>query len=135
MQRQQHPYMLLVSLVLLVAGCVPARYVEVPALRGRVIDADGRPIRDATVNVASDAGRNIVATMMSRIDGTFTRAEQSEFFLQFAGADHASRTYSVTASAAGRSSPATQVRSGIRRWFLWFYDPPTDRDVGDLVVR
>ena len=78
MQRQHA----LILLILLAPGCVPAKYVEVPALRGRVIDAEGRPVRDATVHVASESGSGMTATIISRSDGTFSRAEQSKFFLQ-----------------------------------------------------
>ncbi len=121
-------------LVALVAGCVPAKFVEVPAIRGRVVDAEGVPVPNATVRVLkADATR--VAEVVTGLDGTFHRAEQSRIALQFAGADGALRKYVVTATDGQQTSAAIQITNGMRRWFLFYYDPSTDRDLGDLKLE
>jgi len=135
MQRQHLGFLLIYLLVLAVGGCVPATYVEVPALRGRVVNPGARPAGDAVVQVLRDSDHAEVATFHTNADGTFSRPEQGRFYFQFAGADGVLTTYSVTATASGRRSPTTQVSDGIRRWFLFYYDPPLDRDLGTLQLR
>jgi len=116
-------------------GCVPARFVEIPALRGRVIGPDSQPVGGAVVRVIRDRDDAEVAAISSRPDGSFDRPEQSHMTVQFAGADGVLTTYSVTATSGILRSPTTQVGNGTRRWFFGYYDPPLDRDLGTLQVR
>jgi len=116
-------------------GCVPATYVQVPALQGRVVGPDGGPVATAVVHVVRDSDHAEVATIPAAADGTFHRPERSSFMVQFAGADSTLTSYSVSATAGGRRSPTTQVTDGVRRWFFGYYDPPCDCDLGILPVR
>lgn len=121
---------------LALTGCVPAKYVEVTALRGRVIGPDSQPVAAAAqVHVIRDRDNAEVAAIPARPDGTFDRPEQSHLTFQFAGADRALTTYSVTATSGPLRSPTTQITDGVRRWFFVFYDPPLDRDLGTLQLR
>ena len=114
---------------------MPAKYVALPAIRGRVVDSDGHPVSNASIEIVKQRENKAVGTINTKIDGTFDRREESSFVFQFAGADRALTVYSVTAVAGGRKSSTTQVTDGVRRWFIVFYDPPTDRNLGDLAVR
>ena len=135
MQRPHFGILVIFFAATTAGGCVPATYVEVPALRGRVVDAGGRPVSDAVVQVVRDVDHTQMATFPASADGTFCRPQQGNFTFQFAGADRVLTTYSVTAVAGSRRSPTTQVNDGIRRWFLGYYDPPLDRDLDTLRLR
>jgi hypothetical protein len=121
--------------VIALEGCVPATCVEVPALRGRVVGPDLHPVGGAVIRVVRDGDRIEIGTVSTRPDGSFVRPEQAYFCIQFAGADRALTTYSVTASAGMMHSPAVHVSDGIRRWFFGYYDPPLDCDLGTLQLR
>ncbi len=126
----RHRHLIIPAVAAALGGCVPATYVQVPALSGRVVGPDGRPAADAVVHVVREPDQAEVATVPTTADGTFRRPEDGAFFFQFAGADAAVSTYAVSATAAGRRSPTTQVTGDVRR----FYDPSTDRDLGTLRV-
>lgn len=128
MQRQHLGILVGVAVAVATVGCVPATYVQVPALRGRVVGPHDQPIANAVVHVVRDSDDVEVVAVPAAADGTFSRPEQGAFFFQFAGADAVVTTYSVSAAANGRRSPTTQVTSDVRR----FYDPSTDRDLGNL---
>ncbi len=70
-----------------IGGCVPATYVQVPALQGRVAGQDGCPNAAAVVHVVRDSDHVEVATIPTAIDGTFRREQQCNLTIQFAGAD------------------------------------------------
>jgi len=116
-------------------GCIPAKYIEIPAVRGRVMGPDSQPTSAAQIHIVRDRDNAEVAALTARPDGTFDRPEQSHLTFQFAGADRALTTYSVTATAGPLRSPGTQITDGVRRWFFVFYDPPLDRDLGTLKLR
>jgi hypothetical protein len=122
-------------LSLAASGCVPATYVEIPALHGCVVDSGGRPVVGAFVQIVRDKDHAELANFRPSEDGTFDRVEQSRFTFQFAGADRGLTTYSVTAIAGGRRSPTTQVTDGLRRWFFKYYDPPLDRTLATLRLQ
>ena len=119
-------------------GCVAVTYVEVPAIQGRVVDAQGQPMPNAVVHVVRDSDKSEVAAVSSQTDGTFHRAEQSKFGLQFAGADRIVTKYSVTAIAGNQRSAEMPVCDDVRMWYVWFawdHHPPTQEDLGELQVR
>ncbi len=117
------------------AGCVPAWYVRMPVLRGRVVDEAGRGVGGAVVEVTrmEDGGR--VAEVVAARDGRFVRAEEGAWGVQVPGADAIMRRYWVEARAGERRSERVEVDDGERRWFLFFYDPPVGRDLGEMRVR
>lgn len=113
-------------------GCVPATYVQVPPLHGRVVDADGHPVATAVVSVVRQPGGTVIATLPTAADGTFHRPEQSHFTWVRIG-DPILVTYSVTATNGPRRSPPAHVHDDTRRWLG---DPPAaDEDLGDLGLR
>ena len=111
---------------------MPARYVEVPAIRGRVVDPDGQPAGGAAVRVVRDGDLAEVARVTTRADGTFDRPEQGSMTVQVAGADFMVPTYAVAADRGPQRSPSTRAYGGTRRWFFGLYDPPLDVDLGTL---
>jgi hypothetical protein len=119
-------------LALVVGGCIPATYIQVPALRGRVVDPDGRPVNHAAVEVAGGDGTLVGAVVYTGPSGTFSRPEQSSFIFVIPAADMAANFYSVTATDGKRRSATTQVSDDVR---IWFMDPPADRNLGDLQLR
>lgn len=100
------------------AGCIPAEYVEVPALRGRVIDSDHRPVSDATLRITARLSSYPSFVFSVRPDGTFASPEKNQFFLFIPGEDLAWPDYSLTVvTSEGRSSPL-EIPSGVRLLFL-----------------
>jgi hypothetical protein len=119
-------------------GCVAVTYVQVPAIQGRVVNAQGQPMPNAVVHVVRDSDKTEVAAIPSQPDGTFHRAEQSRFAMQFAGADRIVTKYSVTATAGEQRSAEMPVCDDVRMWYVWFawdHRPPTREDLGELRVR
>jgi hypothetical protein len=58
----------------LLAGCWPARFVERPGIIGAVVSAaDGKPVADATVRLARDAGFTVQpgSEVVTSRNGTF----------------------------------------------------------------
>lgn len=115
-------------------GCIPAEFVEVPSLRGRVVDSDHRPLGNATVRITARGGAYPSITFSTRPDGTFACPEQSRFSLMIPGADLGSPSYNLTVfSSAGQSSPI-DIPSDFRLLFL-FGPPRTGINLGDIQVH
>lgn len=119
-----------VLLAALTGGCVPVTDVAVPALRGRVVDAERRPVDGAQVQVVREFGGGVVAgSVFTAPDGTFSRPAQSHVALQGLIGDRGISPYAVTATDGKRTSAAVRVYGGI----LGFFDPPLpEKDLGDL---
>jgi len=127
-------WLILAGLTLLtVGGCMPATYITVPALHGRVLDANSRPISGAMVEITKEDDGHQVATIISGPDGRFSRPEDGHFFLDIPGADLAAQSYSVGAIFRGHRSTTAQVYSDLRVWFLWPRLP--SKDLGDLRIQ
>lgn len=116
------------------AGCIPAEFVEVPALRGRVVDSDHRPVPNATLRITARSGAYPSLCFSARPDGTFASSEQSRFCLIVPGVDVAWPDYSLSVfSSTGQSSPI-EIPSGFRMVFL-FGPPRTGMSLGDIQVH
>lgn len=116
------------------AGCIPAEFVEVPALRGRVVDSDHRPAPNATLRITARFGAYPPLRFSARPDGTFASPEQSRFCLIIPGADLAWPDYSlIVFSSTGQSYPI-DIPSGFRMLFL-FGPPRAGVNLGDVQVH
>ena len=133
MKRRIRAFILPIAVISL-TGCIPGEFVEVPALRGRVVDFDHRPVPDATLRITARISAYPRFTFCTHSDGTFACPEQSRFSFVIPGADLAWPFYSLTVFSPAGQSSAIQIPSGFRTLFL-FGPPRTGLDLGDIQVH
>jgi hypothetical protein len=118
---------------LLFGGCFPLVYVHVPALKGRVLGQDGRPVQNAIVQVVNEDHREVERVPVAP-DGTFETKEISDIGVNPIFGDLADLPLQVRAMTTGdrerSSDPATLYTSTREIW-----DQPVVRDIGELRVR
>ena len=118
-------------------GCFPAVQTTVPALKGTVVDLQGRPVPLATVEVSRRPGR--VGRVFNPVqfqadaDGRFEQKERSRWVLHVIPGDVYGPDLEVTARASGAASLPRDVpvRPGVRLFGLGAEDRV---DVGALMI-
>ena len=125
------------ALVVGLGGCVPARMTEVPAVAGRVVGIDGRPVPGATVSVARKPGTSGTPfgpfELVSGADGTFAFDGRSRWILWIMVADPFMETVVVEARAGGGRSAPREITYSSEVVTLGLGKQPR-HDVGDLNV-
>ena len=105
------PLFLLVGTVLV--GCLPATFVRTPAIRGRVLDADRKPVAGAVVRVRETSnGSSDVDQIMTDTEGRVSRAATSNWIIYFLSQDRWFPRYTLTASTGKSSSTPIEFKGG-----------------------
>jgi hypothetical protein len=128
----------LLLVVTSVGGCLPATFTDMPAFKGRVVNAAGQPISGAKVSVAPKEpanGGHAVEVATDR-QGQFHRNEEVHFgFALLLPLDSIVPQFIATARADGKQSKPLQFGGGIDNpHYLGIANPSRSFDLGDLVV-
>jgi len=117
-------------------GCMPAVVTTVPALSGRVVNSQGRPVSGATIEVSEKPGSQGRARVGSRTftadaEGRIERPEERKWMLHMIPGDVYGPTLQVKATANGVESVPREVSvaPGVR---LFGLGSPQRVDVGEL---
>lgn len=124
-------------LAVTLSGCFPATFSRVPEIRGRVVDASGSPMPNATVylsEVDGYGGYNLKESLTSDSAGMFRRKEQAEWGLYIVPMDpFGSRFQAVAVTDGWQSETREIVYPWMKVRFMGLGSPAVE-DVGDLVI-
>ncbi len=123
----------LVFAITFLSGCMPAYFVRVPALEGRVIDVQGKPIASAMVMVQSleDPPAEIVR-LKTGADGRFFRADEGSWGVLIAGMDFINEAYRIKATSGDRTSADRDFSGG---WAKILGIGDSVQNFGDIPLR
>jgi hypothetical protein len=103
----QTPYLTAFLALAPTCGCIPATMTEIPAVTGRVVGLDDRPLPGARVEMSrkpDTGGPPFDIILMSDADGRFKYEGRGRLILWCPMADRLRETVQVQASAAGGNS-------------------------------
>jgi hypothetical protein len=103
----------------LLSGCMPAYFVRLPGLEGRVVDAQGKPVPDAIVivestTITSEFSRSKTEFTRFKVepDGRFFRRDEGSWGIFIAGMDFMRLGYSLKATSGGVTSAERDFSGG-----------------------
>jgi hypothetical protein len=125
--------------MLLLAGCLPATWTIMPAVRGRVVTATGAPAAGATVRIVEAGAPSEIASAVevnAGADGRFVRAEETRWtIVPLLPLDAIAPRFIATASRAGVESDPKEFGGGITNpHHLGITNRSGPFDLGDLVI-
>jgi hypothetical protein len=113
MLRWRYTAFLFVLAATSLVGCIPATFVRIPAVRGRIIDADGKPIADAVVTIQAISNTSFeINSITTDKAGRFSRAEASNWIIYFLPQDRWFPRYALSGSIGKRSSALIEFEGG-----------------------
>jgi hypothetical protein len=122
----------------LLSGCLPATATVAPAVHGRVVRADGSPVRGAVVTVGPVKSDSYATAYDVKTDaaGRFHHAEQTRWTMApMLPADIIAPRYQATAtSGEAQSRPKVFSQGLVQAHFLGVTNYQAPVELGDLVV-
>jgi hypothetical protein len=136
MRRRHFASLISFPLLLSCSGCIPAKFTEIPALKGRVVGLDGRPAPAASVHVSrkpDTPGAPFELLLQTDSNGEFTYGGKQRWVLWILIADLFRGVVQVQARHGDGASPLRDVEYVTEVKALGL-GKPQYHDVGELRV-
>jgi hypothetical protein len=123
-----------ISSVFALTGCFPATYVDVPAVKGRVVDTNSRPVVGASIRIMGTyPGRPI--TMKTDTSGGFANPGRSHFYVQSIFPVEL-LTNPLRLLSISQDGNTTAVKMPGATFYNWLQKPSaTSGDVGTITLK
>lgn len=131
------PRNIIVVILFLLSGCIPATFTLVPEISGRVIDESGLPISGASIHLCkvNGFGGSLDEKLTSDDAGRFFREEQAKWGLFIVPMDPFGSFFQAVATAEGQQSEIYEIKYPWSKVRFMGIGSKDSMDIGDLQIK